>query len=107
MEEKDLIIGTYAGNLVEPGNINDQFRREYSDTNVLRIANVGGTDPSIATVDGLYLSNYWNCGKYYQLPNEQDEIDLMKNTYGYELSDYTTDESTDATNYNYNNYNRA
>jgi hypothetical protein len=106
MTADDLIIRNYTGKHVEPGNIEDQSTREYSDTNVLRIAFVDGTDPSTSTVDGVYLSNYWNCGKYYQVSSEQDQIDDMKDLYGYELSGYTTDESTSATNYNYNNNNR-
>ena len=104
MTEDDIIISNYKGKNVEPGySLDDPSIREFADTNVLRIVNVSGSDPGLASVDGVYLSNYWNCGKYYQASTEQAQINEMVNEQGYLISNYLTDEDPNTRGLNYNN----
>ena len=90
--DSDLYINNYVGNIIEPGY------KEFSDTNVLRIVDLTDEETSLgykptSWFNGVYLSNYWNCGKYYQVKSEQAEIDMMKSE-GYTNYDKDlTDES--------------
>ena len=87
-------------------NVDDKY---FSDTNVLRYLNITETrehqplDPD-NSYNGLYLSNEWDCGKYYQDSTESAEITEMISE-GYEVyrEKYKTDESTSASDFNYNN----
>lgn len=81
----------------------------FSDTNVLRYINVEETrDHQHLYPDngynGMYLSNYWDCGKYYQESTESAEIDEMVDE-GFEVynDNYKTDEDGSASDYDYNN----
>lgn len=97
MTDDELIITDVNGGMVEP-NVN-----EFTDTNVLRIIDMDSMVPD-AKYNGLYLSNVWDAGKYYQASSEQSEIDDMEaEGYTY-LDNALTDEASDAKNYNYMNY---
>jgi hypothetical protein len=61
----------------------------------------GGVIPAVNTPqNGLYLSNVWDCGLYYG-PSDT-EAKAKAEAAGY-ITDYYTDESPDASNYNYMN----
>ena len=63
---------------------------EITDTNALRIVNMTG-QAADSSYNGLYLSNYWNCGEY------------TLNGEGTPNNKYKIDESEGASNYNYMN----
>lgn len=81
----------------------------FSDTNVLRYINVSETrdhqhlDPDNG-YNGMYLSNYWDCGKYYQTATEGAEIaDMVAEGFEVYNTNYKTDEDGSASDYDYNN----
>lgn len=98
MEDDELIIGDFSGETIESGVT------YFTDTNVMRIVETERYDPDLnpgSRWNGVYLSNYWNCGKYYQPDTEQDEIELMEEN-GYKVEAFT-DDSASASGYNYMN----
>lgn len=70
MTDDDLYITDLTGKTIEHG-VN-----EFTDTNALRIVCLedgGGVLPDIAAKqNGIYLSNVWDCGKYYDRTNPTD-----------------------------------
>lgn len=90
-------------------SMTDMDDKYFSDTNVLRYINVTETrdhqhlDPDNG-YNGMYLSNYWDCGKYYQTSTEGAEIAEMVDE-GFEVynDNYKTDEDGSASGYDYNN----
>lgn len=98
MTSDDVLIKSLSGTLVEPG------RGNFTGTNVLRLVDL--TDMHVAVdspANGIYLSNEWNCGKYYQQSTEASEISAMEaEGYTY-LNNALTDESPSACNFNYMN----
>jgi hypothetical protein len=102
MTDDDLYITNLTGKTIETGVT------EFNDTNVLRIVclNEGPVIPDVSTPqNGLYLSNIWDCGKYYQDSTEADEMAQVAAD-GYNV-DYHTDESDDAKTADYSNYLRC
>ena len=99
MSDDDLVIKDFTGGTVE-ANV-----AAFTDTNALRVVDL--TDMGFvpdAKYNGLYLSNVWDAGKYYQASSEASEIaDMESQGYSY-LSNALTDEASDAKNYNYMNY---
>lgn len=99
MSNDDLVIKDFTGGTVE-ANV-----AAFTDTNALRVVDL--TDMGFvpdAKYNGLYLSNVWDAGKYYQASSEASEIaDMESQGYSY-LSNALTDEASDAKNYNYMNY---
>lgn len=99
MSDDDLVIKDFTGGTVE-ANI-----AAFTDTNALRVVDL--TDMGFvpdAKYNGLYLSNVWDAGKYYQASSEASEIaDMESQGYSY-VSNALTDEASDANNYNYMNY---
>ena len=100
MSSDDLYIVDLTGKTIEHGVT------EFTDTNALRIVCLedgGGVIPDIsAKQNGIYLSNVWNCGKYYQVSTEAEEMAEVEAS-GYKVEDYTTDEDTSSSSYNYMN----
>lgn len=100
MSSDDLYIIDLIGKTIEHGVT------EFTDTNALRIVCLedgGGVIPDIsAKQNGIYLSNVWNCGKYYQVSTEAEEMAEVEAS-GYKVDDYTTDENASASYYNYMN----
>jgi len=97
--DDDVIIDDLTGDYIDPTT------NEFTDTNVLRIACVqegpSGTTPSIDSMqNGLYLSNIWDCGLYYS-PSDT-EAKAKAEAAGYKTN-YSTDESSEASGYNYMN----
>jgi hypothetical protein len=103
MTDDDIYITDCAAKIVEPGVT------EFTDTNVLRIVcleNCEGTLPDVADPqNGVYLSNIWDCGKYYQQSTEADEMAQVEAD-GYNV-DYHTDESGEGSTADYSNYLRC
>lgn len=100
MSSDDLYIVDLTGKTIEHGVT------EFTDTNALRIVCLedgGGVIPDIsAKQNGIYLSNVWNCGKYYQVSTEAEEMAEVEAS-GYKVEDYTTDEDASSSSYNYMN----
>ena len=103
MTDEDLYINNATGKTIEPGVT------EFTDTNVLRIACVteggGGIIPAVESpINGLYLSNVWDCGKYYDETNTDDMAghDAVEAD-GYN-ADYWVDNDSGAATANYSNY---
>lgn len=99
MTDDEIIIENLDGDYIDP------TRTEFTDTNALRIVCLqegsGGVIPAVNTPqNGLYLSNVWDCGLYYG-PSDT-EAKAKAEAAGY-ITDYYTDESPDASNYNYMN----
>ena len=102
MSDEDIFIEK----LESPLEYIDPTNTEFTDTNVLRIACINegpsGTTPSVASMqNGIYLSNEWDCGLYYS-PSDT-EAKSKAEAAGYKTDPYSTDESSGASNYNYNN----
>jgi hypothetical protein len=101
MEETDLYINNLTGDYIDPtGN-------EFTDTNALRIVCLeegpSGVTPSIDTKqNGIYLSNVWDCGLYYGSTPEDIEAKSKAQAAGYNTN-YSTDENSSASNFNYMN----
>ena len=99
--DEDVIIETFDGPYIDP------TRTEFTDTNALRIVCLtegpSGTTPSVDSMqNGVYLSNVWDCGLYYDEATESEEI-AAASAAGYKTDNYRTDTSPDASNYNYMN----
>lgn len=103
MTDDDLYITDLTGKTIEHG-VN-----EFTDTNALRIVCLedgGGVLPDIAAKqNGVYLSNAWNCGKYYQESTEADEMAEVEAD-GYNVN-YFTDETDEGNTADYSNYLRS
>ena len=102
MTDDDIFIEQLEGPLeyIDPTN------REFTDTNVLRIACINegpsGTTPSVASMqNGIYLSNEWDCGLYYG-PSDTEAKEKAEAA-GYRTDPYSTDETSTAHDYNYMN----
>ena len=99
MTDDDLYITDLTGDTIEHGVT------EFTDTNALRIVCLeegGSVIPDITSPqNGIYLSNVWDCGKYYQESTEADEMAEVSAD-GYNVN-YFTDEDTNASSYNYMN----
>lgn len=99
MTDDDLYITDLTGDTIEHGVT------EFTDTNALRIVCLeegGGVIPDISSPqNGIYLSNVWDCGKYYQESTEADEMEEVSAD-GYNVN-YFTDEDISASNFNYMN----
>jgi hypothetical protein len=103
MSDEDIFIEK----LESPLEYIDPTNTEFTDTNVLRIACINegpsGTTPSVASMqNGIYLSNEWDCGLYYDEDNDQDAIAAAQAA-GYRTDKYRTDSASTASNYDYNN----
>jgi len=99
MDDDDLYIKNLNGDYIDPTGT------EFTDTNALRIVcleeGTSGVTPSIETnQNGIYLSSDWDCGLYYG-PNDT-EAKSKAEAAGYNTN-YSTDESAEASNYNYMN----
>lgn len=103
MTDDDLYITDITGKTIEHG-VN-----EFTDTNALRIVCLedgGGVLPDIAAKqNGVYLSNAWNCGKYYQESTEAEEMAEVEAD-GYNVN-YFTDETDEGNTADYSNYLRS
>jgi hypothetical protein len=102
MTDDDVYIEDLTGDYIDPTTT------EFTDTNVLRIACIkegpSGTTPSVDTMqNGIYLSNKWDCGLYYDEETLAD-IEAKNNAQaaGYNVN-YSTDLSPNARSYNYMN----
>jgi hypothetical protein len=99
MTDENLYINNLSGDYIDPtGN-------EFTDTNALRIICLeeapSGITPSIESKqNGIYLSNVWDCGLYYS-PSDT-EAKAAAEAAGYNTN-YSTDEDSSASNYNYMN----
>ena len=101
MSDDDVFIETLNGDYIDP------TRTEFTDTNALRIVCLqegpSGTTPSVDTMqNGIYLSNVWDCGLYYNEATDADAIEAA-DAAGYVTDPYRTDTSSTASNYNYMN----
>jgi hypothetical protein len=101
MTDDDVYIKDLTGAYIDPTN------HEFTDTNVLRIACIeegpSGTTPSIDSMqNGVYLSNAWDCGLYYDEVEDADAITAAQEA-GYRTDPYRTDTASTASNYNYMN----
>ena len=99
--DEDVIIETLSGPYIDP------TRTEFTDTNALRIVCLtegpSGTTPSVDSMqNGVYLSNVWDCGLYYDEVEDADAI-VAAQAAGYKTDNYRTDTNPDASNYNYMN----
>ena len=103
MTDDDLYITDLTGDTIEHGVT------EFTDTNALRIVCLeegGGVIPDVTSPqNGIYLSNVWDCGKYYQESTEADEMAEVSAD-GYNVN-YFTDESDEGKTADYSNYLRC
>ena len=81
--------------------------REASDTNVLRIIDIKETNDGLILdpdnpYNGLYLSNLWDCGLYYDEVEDAEAI-AQANEAGFVTDPYRTDTGSTASNYDYSN----
>ena len=102
MTDGDLYTENVDGAYIDPTNT------EFTDTNALRIVCLtegpGGSTPSVdARQNGIYLSNVWDCGLYYDAntPSDQDAKNMAQAA-GYNTN-YSTDDDPSAMNINYMN----
>lgn len=99
VEDEEIIIDNLSGDYIDPTNT------EFTDTNALRIVCLtdgGGVVPSIDTPqNGIYLSNVWDCGLYY---DEHDAADIearhKADAAGYNTNYLSEDQPS---SYDYNN----
>lgn len=101
MSDDEIIIENLDGDYIDP------TRTEFTDTNALRIVCLqegsGGVKPAVDTPqNGMYLSNVWDCGLYYDEETDADAIAAAQAA-GYKTDNYRTDTNADASNYNYMN----
>ena len=101
MTDDEIIIENLNGDYIDP------TRTEFTDTNALRIVclqeGAGGVIPAVnSPQNGVYLSNVWDCGLYYDEDVDADAI-TAANAAGYKTDDYRTDTGSTASNYDYNN----
>jgi hypothetical protein len=101
MSDDEIIIETLNGDYIDP------TRTEFTDTNALRIVCLtegpSGTTPSVDSMqNGIYLSNVWDCGMYYNEATDADAIAAAQAA-GYITDPYRTDTDSTASNYDYNN----
>ena len=99
VEDEEIIIDNLSGDYIDPTST------EFTDTNALRIVCLtdgGGVVPSIDTPqNGIYLSNVWDCGLYYDEHNAADiEARHKANAAGYNTNYLSEDQPS---SYNYNN----
>ena len=99
VEDKEIIIDNLSGDYIDPTST------EFTNTNALRIVCLtdgGGVVPSIDTPqNGIYLSNVWDCGLYYDEHNAADiEAKHKANAAGYNTNYLSEDQPS---SYNYNN----
>lgn len=99
--DDDIVITDFTGDYIDP------TRTEFTDTNALRIVclQVGesGSTPDVRSLqNGVYLSNVWDCGLYYDEVEDADAI-TAANAAGYKTDNYRTDTGSTASNYDYNN----
>lgn len=100
--DNDMLINSLEGNYIDPTT------NELTDTNVLRIVCLdegpSGITPAIESrQNGVYLSNIWDCGLYYDEGTPADQEARNKaQAAGYNVN-YTSDESASARNINYMN----
>jgi hypothetical protein len=99
MTDDDLYITNLNGDYIDPTGT------EFTDTNALRIVCLeegpSGVTPSIDTKqNGIYLSSDWDCGLYYG-PSDT-EAKAAAEAAG-SNTNYSTDESSGSSNYNYMN----
>ena len=99
VEDKEIIIDNLSGDYIDPTST------EFTDTNALRIVCLtdgGGVVPSIDTPqNGIYLSNVWDCGLYYDEHNAADiEARHKAAAAGYNTNYLSEDQPS---SYNYNN----
>lgn len=99
VEDKEIIIDNLRGDYIDPTST------EFTDTNALRIVCLtdgGGVVPSIDTPqNGIYLSNVWDCGLYYDEHNAADiEARHKADAAGYNTNYLSEDQPS---SYNYNN----
>ena len=103
MTDEDIYITNVTGKTIEHG-VN-----EFTDTNVLRMVCLteggGGIIPAVESpANGMYLSNIWDCGKYYDLTNPSDVAEREEvEADGYNV-DYFTDDSSAGGTPQYDNY---
>jgi hypothetical protein len=101
MTDDEIIIENLNGDYIDP------TRTEFTDTNALRIVclqeGAGGVIPAVnSPQNGVYLSNVWDCGLYYDEVVDADAI-TAANAAGYKTDSYRTDTGSTASNYDYNN----
>lgn len=99
VEDEEIIIDNLSGDYIDPTST------EFTDTNALRIVCLkdgGGVVPSIDTPqNGIYLSNVWDCGLYYDEHNAADiEARHKADAAGYNTNYLSEDQPS---SYNYNN----
>ena len=99
VEDKEIIINNLSGDYIDPTST------EFTDTNALRIVCLtdgGGVVPSIDTPqNGIYLSNVWDCGLYYDEHDAADrEARDKADAAGYNTNYLSEDQPS---NYNYDN----
>lgn len=99
VEDEEIIIDNLSGDYIDPTNT------EFTNTNALRIVcltDEGGVTPVInAPQNGIYLSNVWDCGLYYDTNNAEDrEAKDKADAAGYNTNYLSEDTES---NYNYNN----
>ena len=99
VEDEEIIIDNLSGDYIDPTST------EFTDTNALRIVCLtdgGGVVPSIDTPqNGIYLSNVWDCGLYYDEHNAADiEARHKAAAAGYNTNYLSEDQPS---SYNYNN----
>ena len=99
VKDEEIIIDNLSGDYIDPTST------EFTDTNALRIVCLtdgGGVVPSIDTPqNGIYLSNVWDCGLYYDEHNAADiEARHKADAAGYNTNYLSEDQPS---SYNYNN----
>ena len=101
--DEELVITDFTGDYIDP------TRTEFTDTNALRIVCLqegeSGSTPDVRSLqNGMYLSNVWDCGLYYG-PSDST-AKTQARAAGYIVDQYSTDETSTAREYDYNNNNR-
>ena len=102
MVDENLYINNLNGDYIDPTGT------EFTDTNALRIVcleeGASGVTPDIRTKqNGIYLSNVWDCGLYYDASTLADQEAKGKAQAAGYNTNYSTDDNPSAMNYNYMN----